>query len=511
MAVGRTTSFRTACGQLLDAKRSMDDNDNQSIELSAAGDGSFISDRARGERAAAHEHSAGAAGRRAHTKRRTANAAGRGGNMMTAVAKPAPVPRLGRGGEEELVRRIANARQELLVRALEARLVRRELAKLESELRLEERSLGQLVEAPQPGAAAPERQLDEAAFFDWCARVTGQVERMDAVLAQRSGKTGAELGREPSSEWPKVSAREIASCRESLGELVRDMPLTEASVGRLLSAAKPLLCGDNSAGSLSRAAAKAPVDVVRRIRSAERRLRAAEAEFVQANQGLVAIVVKRYLGVGLSYPDLMQEGNIGLLRAVEKFDYRRGCRFSTYATWWIRQAVRRSLANQARTIRLPVHAADARYALRQASNKMEARLGRVASHGELAEQTGLDPATVRKLMSLVSEPVSLEAPRGEDGETCLYDSLSDPSAPDPAEQAHSRLLKARMNRLVAVLPPREARMVRLRFGLDGRDERTLDDIGLEFSVTRERVRQLLQRALGKLRDAAAEGLIGTPA
>ncbi len=197
---------------------------------------------------------------------------------------------------------------------------------------------------------------------------------------------------------------------------------------------------------------------------------------MQANQGLVAIVVKRYLGMGLSQSDLMQEGNIGLLRAVEKFDHRRGCRFSTYATWWIRQGVRRALANQARTIRLPVHAADARYALRQASNKMEARLGRVPSSAELAEQTGLELGTVSKLMNLVGEPVSLEAPRGEDGDVFLYDSISDPSARDPAEQAHDRDIKVKLERLVGVLTPREARMVQLRYGLDGRDERTLDEI-----------------------------------
>lgn len=157
-------------------------------------------------------------------------------------------------------------------------------------------------------------------------------------------------------------------------------------------------------------------------------------------------------------------------------------------------------------IRLPVHAADARYALRQASNKMEMRLGRAASSAELAEHTGLDPAAVRKLMNLVSEPVSLEAPRGDDGDTCLYDSLSDPAAPDPAQEASARQIKSELERMVATLPPREARMVRLRFGLDGRDERTLDEIGLEFSVTRERVRQLLGRALDRLRGAATDGI-----
>jgi RNA polymerase primary sigma factor len=233
-------------------------------------------------------------------------------------------------------------------------------------------------------------------------------------------------------------------------------------------------------------------------------LRSAEARFVQSNQGLVALVVKRYLGVGLSYPDLMQEGNIGLLRAVEKFDCRRGCRFSTYATWWIRQAVRRALANQARTIRLPVHTADARYALRQASGRLETRLGRQASSRELAEHTGLAPNIVGKLMNLVSEPVSLEAPRGDGGDTCLYDSLSDTESLNPADGAHDRQMKGHLEGLIAALSPREAKMVRLRFGLDGRHERTLDEVGLEFGLTRERVRQVLEKALGKLRAAVPD-------
>jgi RNA polymerase primary sigma factor len=279
------------------------------------------------------------------------------------------------------------------------------------------------------------------------------------------------------------------------------VPLTEAAMSRLLTAARPVF-------AIGHSDERAPLDLVQRLRTAERRLRRAEAEFVAANQGLVSIVVKRYLGVGLSYPDLMQEGNIGLLRAVEKFDHRRGCKFSTYATWWIRQAVRRALANQARTIRLPVHAADARYALRQASNQMEVKLGRSASSVELAQQTGIDQATVGRLLNLVSEPLSLEAPRGDEGDTCLYDSLSDPGARDPAEQAQYHQTKQRLERLIAELPAREARMVRLRFGLDGRDERTLDEIGREFSVTRERVRQLLERAMAKLRGAADTTLTG---
>ncbi len=421
-------------------------------------------------------------GKRAHSARR------RGDSARAPKALGAPLveyPRLARGREAELVQRISEFRQDLLALALEAPPAMAELDALLRELQRGERSTGELVDVR--GSVEATDSSTREAFSTWCA---------DAARLHGS------IARGPSP----------AGDRGELRALVSSLPLGELAMARLLGVLHPASALDadgdliESTGIELPAPPALPEELVGRVRAAERCLRRAEGQFVQANQGLVAIVVKRYLGLGLSYSDLMQEGNIGLLRAVEKFDYRRGCRFSTYATWWIRQAVRRALANQARTIRVPVHAADARYALRQASNKMEVRLGRAASSAELAEQTGLDPATVGKLMNMVSEPVSLEAPRGDDGDMCLYDSLSDPAARDPADQAHERDVKAKLEQLVEVLSPREARMVRLRFGLDGRDERTLDEIGLEFRVTRERVRQLLGRALEKLRGAADTAL-----
>ena len=385
--------------------------------------------------------------------------------------------RLARGREAELVQQIAELRQELLAVSLEAEPVQSELEQLRVELGRGEHPIGDLLDIRGLLVA-----LEPSAFVAFCTEVAQLREAFRGARA--------------------------AAARQRLRLLLAETPLGEVAMLRLLGALRPqvALDSDDESDELEAEPVEAPElpqELEQRVIAAERLLRRAEGRFVQANQGLVAIVVKRYLGMGLSQSDLMQEGNIGLLRAVEKFDHRRGCRFSTYATWWIRQGVRRALANQARTIRLPVHAADARYALRQASNKMEARLGRTPSSAELAEQTGLDLGTVSKLMNLVAEPVSLEAPRGDEGDVFLVDSISDPFARDPAEQAHDRDIKGKLERLVEVLTPREARMVRLRYGLDGRDERTLDEIGLEFSVTRERVRQLLGRALEKLRGAAA--------
>jgi RNA polymerase sigma factor (sigma-70 family) len=475
----------------------MDDNDNISMHApSVAADSPFMGGDAGSVSAISvsgvrsRRTSPAASKKRNFAPRRPASDHS-AASMRDGSARPVPlgadVPlaaladytRLARGREAELVQQIAEFRQDLLALALEATPVIDELAQLRREVSRGEHPLAHVldlrgVDTP-PAADAFESFCDEAARFH------------DALSGAGEG-----------------------TARDALRLLLSHTPLGELAVMRLLGALRPAtLVADADvdddelrldASELQ--APELPSELEQRVRLAERRLRHAEGRFVQANQGLVAIVVKRYLGMGLSQSDLMQEGNIGLLRAVEKFDHRRGCRFSTYATWWIRQGVRRALANQARTIRLPVHAADARYALRQASNKMEARLGRVPSTKELADQTGLDTATVSKLMNLVSEPVSLEAPRGDDGDVFLSDSLSDPSARDPAEQAHQRDIKSKLESLVGVLSPREARMVRLRFGLDGRDERTLDEIGLEFSVTRERVRQLLGRALDKLRGAS---------
>lgn len=420
------------------------------------------------------------------------------GHARVSVTRDAPVsvPRLGRRDESQLLEVIAEVRQEMLVLALESSAASRELETMRRELAGGLRSDGDWMESDAAEDAAPVRDGD---FGAWCECV-GRIETaIEGTLAERA-PSGARLAELDAAEWPLEVQCAVTRYREELLDHVRSNPLKEVASTRLLSAARPEL----DASRARRRSRRPPRDLMRRWGAAERRLRSAEARFVQANQGLVALVVKRYLGVGLSYSDLMQEGNIGLLRAVEKFDCRRGCRFSTYATWWIRQAVRRALANQARTIRLPVHTADARYALRQASNRLETRLGREASSRELAEHTGLAPSIVGKLMNLVSEPVSLEAPRGDGGDTCLYDSLSDSDTVNPADGAHDRQMKGQLEVLVAALSPREAKMVRLRFGLDGRHERTLDEVGLEFGLTRERVRQVLEKALGKLRAAAPE-------
>jgi RNA polymerase primary sigma factor len=230
----------------------------------------------------------------------------------------------------------------------------------------------------------------------------------------------------------------------------------------------------------------------------ESEMDAIRERFVSANQGLVGHVVHRYRGMGLSREDLIQEGNIGLMRAIDKFDHRRGTRFGAYAIWWIRQGVRRALANQSRTIRIPVHALGTRYTLDQVSKRLASELGRAPSDLELSSATGVAPASVSHVMSLVKEPLSLDAPRGPENDSSLGDSVADSGSPSPSDHAMTRERAEQLHGLLDGLSSREREMLRMRFGLDGADECTLEEIGRSFALTRERVRQIVTAALGKL-------------
>ena len=275
-----------------------------------------------------------------------------------------------------------------------------------------------------------------------------------------------------------------------------DMENIDLSVPEGVSIEDPVRMYLKEIGKVPLLSAEREIELAQRMEEGDEE---AKKELAEANLRLVVSIAKRYVGRGMLFLDLIQEGNLGLIKAVEKFDYHKGYKFSTYATWWIRQAITRAIADQARTIRIPVHMVETINKLIRVSRQLLQELGREPLPEEIAKEMDMPVERVREILKISQEPVSLETPIGEEEDSHLGDFIPDDGAPAPADAASHTMLREQLSDVLSTLTPREEKVLRLRFGLEDGRSRTLEEVGKEFNVTRERIRQIEAKALRKLR------------
>ena len=407
------------------------------------------------------------------------------------LRKMGSVALLTREREVEIAKRIEEGELEVLDAVLDSPIAVQEIVNVGEKLRSHKIRVKDVIRETEE----EDQEFDEAEAERWLLKLIDKVKRLDKKRTANEQAKAAAAAAEA-----ERFAKETAAIKAEMVKTLEEMRLNKKLVERMVKKLKRQYDNlDNKEWveehQINVAQVRATYQAIRR---GERKAERAKAELVEANLRLVVSIAKKYTNRGLQFLDLIQEGNIGLMKAVDKFEYRRGYKFSTYGTWWIRQAITRAIADQARTIRIPVHMIETTNKLVRTSRYLVQELGREPTPEEIAEKMELPLDQVRKVLKIAKEPLSLETPIGEEGDSHLGDFIEDKNAVSPVEAAVSSNLSEQTRKVLKTLTPREEKVLRMRFGIGEKSDHTLEEVGQDFEVTRERIRQIEAKALRKL-------------